>query len=146
MVLLCLHVAYQVYHHSWHITSTATSILQTGVMWLFKCTAVQVELLWGPLTATQINKSLAWSGLGLVAKRGNIVARCADTRNVSEYFGHIILCPTQMFLAWKNESTYTVGNTSSHQQCCRHNRAVYTRESKPRITQSAAYVSRELLV
>ena len=39
-----------------------------------------------------------------VAKRGNIVARCADTRNVSEDFQkQFFLCPPQILHAWQRE-------------------------------------------
>ena len=41
-----------------------------------------------------------------VAKRGNIVARRADTRNVSEDFQKHFLCPPLMLCAWQNESTF----------------------------------------
>ena len=42
-----------------------------------------------------------------MAKRGNIVARRADTRNVSEDFQKAdFLCPPQMLRAWQNESTF----------------------------------------
>ena len=38
--------------------------------------------------------------------RGNIVARCADTRNISEVFQKHVLCPPQMLRAWQNVSTF----------------------------------------
>ena len=48
-----------------------------------------------------------------VAKRGNVVARRADTTNVSEGFhkhfscpGQKKTCPPQMLRAWRNESTF----------------------------------------
>ena len=42
-----------------------------------------------------------------VAKRGHtVVARRADTRNVSEDFQKHFLCPPQMLHAWQNESTF----------------------------------------
>ena len=41
-----------------------------------------------------------------VAKRGNIVARRADTRDISDDFQKHSLCRTQMLREWQNESTF----------------------------------------
>ena len=40
-----------------------------------------------------------------VTKRGNIVARRADTK-VSEDFQKHLLCPEQMLRVWQNERTF----------------------------------------
>ena len=98
--------------------------------------------------------------LGL-AKRGLIVVATLLTwtcfQNVDSFCtkhfcgGHktysIFWKPSETFLSMRCTTLlphFAKDGQHHRTQCCRHNRAVYTRENKPRIRQSVAYLSREL--
>ena len=66
---------------------------------------------------------------------------CPGLKNVSEK-------PSETFIVSVRHTSmllrFAMDGQNHRTQCCNHNRAVYTRENKQRVRQSAAYASREL--
>ena len=82
-----------------------------------------------------------WQNVATLLRAARTQPLFAETFDVSRTQN---LCPPQMLRAWQNESTFEKHDHVSNVAATI--RAVYTSENKPRITQSASYVSRELLV